>query len=338
MPRKKKIEVEENIETKVREEAEAKKESLKAKLLEKAKELEKKLEKEEKKKEIKIEKEHEKSEKKEADKDEKIEKIKELKEEIIEEKLAKKKREKRKLSESELKRVMTDTKETLVPLTDYIACSVHLGTKVITPDMRKYVYKRRADGLAVLNTNFIDDKLREAVSFLNSFDKEDVFIVCKREAGWPAVQKFSEVTGIRAFTKKYPAGIITNIQLENFFEVKGVLICDPWVDKNALNDAIKLNLPVIGICDTNNYTKGVSHIIPANNKSRKSVGIVLYVLAREYLKANGREAEAKKLDIEDFTGELEEPVAFEKKTDIYDAKEGKEGSVVSVGEEASEGV
>ena len=75
---------------------------------------------------------------------------------------------------------MTDTKETLVPLTDYIACSIHLGTKVITPDMRKYVYKRRADGLAVINTNLIDDKLRDASSFLNQFSPEDIFIVCKR--------------------------------------------------------------------------------------------------------------------------------------------------------------
>ena len=90
--------------------------------------------------------------------------------------MQKKRREKKKLSETELRRVMTDTKETLVPLTDYISCSVHLGTKVITPDMRKYVYKRRADGLAVLNTNLIDDKLREASKFLNQFAYQSIKI------------------------------------------------------------------------------------------------------------------------------------------------------------------
>ena len=140
-----------------------------------------------------------------------VETKEEVKEEVKEEK---KKREVKKLSEKELRRVMTDTKATIVPLTDYIACSVHLGTKVITPDMKKYVYKRRADGLAVINTNLIDDKLREASAFFNQFDAKDVFIVCKREAAWPAVEKFSKVTGIRSFMKKYPAGIITNLKLD----------------------------------------------------------------------------------------------------------------------------
>lgn len=237
----------------------------------------------------------------EAEKDEK-EKI----EEIKEEEKPKKKKEVKLLSEKELKRVMTDTKETLVPLTDYIRCSVHLGTKVITPEMRRFVYKRRADGLAVINTNLVDDKLREGVEFLKQFEAKDLFIACKREAGWPAVNKFSEVTGIRCFTKKYPAGIITNLRLDNFFEVKGAIICDPWVDKNALNDMLKLRLPVLGICDTNNYTKGIVHMVVGNNKSGKSVGLFLYILAREYLKSKGKESEAKKLKMEDFTGKLEE--------------------------------
>ena len=223
-----------------------------------------------------------------------------------EEKKPAKKKEVKMLSEKELKKAMTDTKETLVPLTDYIRCSVHLGTKVITPDMRKYVYKRRADGLAVINTNLIDDKIREAIEFMKDFEVGDMFIACKREAGWQAVEKFSEVLGIKAFTKKYPAGIITNLNLDDFFEAKLVLICDPWVDKNALNDSMKLGLPVIGICDTNNYTKGVTKKIVGNNKSAKSIGLILFILAREYLKAKGQDKEAKTLKMEDFTGKLEE--------------------------------
>ena len=244
-----------------------------------------------------------------------------------------KKKEKKRLSETELKRVMTDTKETLVPLTDYIACGVHLGTKVITPDMRKFVYKRRADGLAVLNTNLIDDKIREAVKFLVQFDAKDIFIAGKREASWPSVEKFSEVTGIRCFMKKYPAGIITNLRLETFFEPKLAVICDPWVDKNALNDANIVGIPVLGICDTNNYAKGMTHIMAGNNKSRKSVGLILFILAREYLKANGKDKEAKKLSMEDFTGKIEEmPNMSVAEGRAYDAKP------VDVGEKVAEGV
>jgi small subunit ribosomal protein S2 len=246
-----------------------------------------------------------------------VEAVETLKEEAVEEKKVeesldgeehKKKKEKRKLSENELKRVMTDTKETLVPLTDYIRCGVHLGTKVITPHMRKYVYKRRADGLAVMNTAIIDDKLREAAKFLSQFAPEDVFIACKREAGWKPTEKFSETTGIRAFTKKYPAGIITNLKLDTFFEARAIIVCDPWVDKNALQDGVRLKVPVMSICDTNNYTHGVSQIIASNNKSTKSIGLVLFILAREYLKLIGKSDEAKELKLEDFTGKLEEPM------------------------------
>lgn len=251
----------------------------------------------------------------------------------------KKKREKKKLSEVELKKVMTDTKETLVPLTDYIACSVHLGTKVITPDMKKFVYKRRADGLAVLNTNLVDDKIREAIKFLENFAPEEIFIACKREACWLAVEKFSEVTGIRAFTKKYPAGIITNIRLENFFEPRLAIICDPWVDKNALHDANLIQVPVLGICDTNNYAKGVTQVMAGNNKSRKSVGIILFILAREYLKSLGKDSEAKKLKMEEFTGKIETPeevaeAKAERRSRVYEAK--PENAEAEAG--ASEGV
>jgi len=224
----------------------------------------------------------------------------------VEEEIKVKSKDKKKLTETELKKVMTDTKETLVPLTDYIRCSVHLGTKVITPDMKKFVYKRRADGLAVMNTLLIDEKLREGIEFLNSFDAKDIFITCKREAAWPAVEKFAEMTGIRAFTKKYPAGIITNTQLDDFFEAKLVIVCDPWVDKNALNDAMKLKMEILGVADTNNYTKGITQKIIGNNKSGKSLGLILYVLTREYLKAKGQDKEAKALNLEDFTGKLED--------------------------------
>jgi ribosomal protein uS2 len=202
----------------------------------------------------------------------------------------------------EEKKNVDGKKETLIPLEDYIKCAVHLGTKVITPHMRKYVYKRRADGLAVINTAVIDDKLRESISFLINYKPEEIYLVCKREAGWPAAKKFQEITGIKAFTKKYPSGVTTNLKLENFFEAELTIICDPWIDKNALNDTFRLKKPVISLCDTNNFTNQVSKIIPCNNKAKKSIGCILYILAREYCKAKKIKFDAV---LTDFTGELE---------------------------------
>ena len=178
-----------------------------------------------------------------------------------------------------------EKKDTLVPMEDYLKASIHLGTRVITPNMRTYVYRRRADGLAVFNTALLDDKLREGAAYLAKFAPHEIMVVCKREAGWRAVSKFSEVTGIRAFTKKYPAGVLTNTNLENFMETNLVFICDPWLDKNALEDANRIGVPILSLCDTNNFIRGITQIIPGNNKSAKSIGMIFYLLTKLYVEA-----------------------------------------------------
>lgn len=183
-----------------------------------------------------------------------------------------------------------EKKETLVPIEDYLKSSIHLGTRVITPDMRPYVYRRRADGLAVFNTALLDDKIKEGAEYLSKFAPEEIILVCKREAGWKAVNKFAEVTGVRVFTKKYPAGILTNTNLSNFTEAELIFICDSWLDKNALQDANRIHIPVLSVCDTNNFTNGIAQIIPGNNKSAKSLGMIFYLLTKLYV-------ESRKLDV-----------------------------------------
>jgi len=212
----------------------------------------------------------------------------------------------KKINKKEIEKEAKDLKlkvqaETLIPLEDYIKCAVHLGTKVITPHMRKYVYKRRADGLAVINTVAIDEKLRKAIDLIIKYDPEQIYLVCKREAGWNAAKKFGEATKILTFTKKYPPGVTTNLELDDFFEKELTIICDPWIDKNALVDTARLKKPVLSLCDTNNFTTRISQLIPCNNKSTKSIGCILYILARGYNKV-------KKIPfdytLEDFTGPL----------------------------------
>lgn len=184
-----------------------------------------------------------------------------------------------------------EAKNTLAPIEDYLKSSIHLGTRAITPDMKPYVYKRRADSLAVFNTALLDEKIREGGDYLAQFAPEDVVVVCKREAGARAVELFSQTTGIKAFVKKYPAGILTNPNLDNFLETDLLLICDPWTDKSALADAKRIKIPVLAICDTNNYTISVDKVIPGNNKSAKSLGMIFYLLAKIYI-------EKRKLDLE----------------------------------------
>jgi len=256
----------------------------------------------------------------------------------------------------------------LTPIEDYIKTASYLGTKVITPSMRKYVYRRRLDGLAILNTLLVDKKLADAIDFVCQYKPEEWTLICKREAGWRAAKMFSELTGVRLFTKKYPAGVLTNTQLDNFIETDMVMICDPWLDKNALKDSKKVKVPVCGVCDTNNHTADIDVVIIANNKSNKSLGLVFWLLAREYMKVH--KIDKKLPTLEEFVGEelfLEEPrkkkklkekkekelksgeAAIEERmrqiaeaadSDVKEVKRGRnsEDDSVQVGEAAEEGV
>lgn len=194
------------------------------------------------------------------------------------------------------KKVKPEEEENLlIPIEDYLKSSIHLGTRVITPDMKKFVYKRRADGLAVFNTNLLDEKIQETADFISKYAPEDIIIVCKREAGWRPVRLFSNLTNIRSFTKQYPPGILTNPNLEEFMEAELVIICDPWIDKNALNDSKRVKIPVVSICDTNNYTQGITKVLPGNNKSAKSLGMILYLLAKLYTEKRKLKVELPKI-------------------------------------------
>lgn len=193
----------------------------------------------------------------------------------------------------------------LIPLEEYVKSGIYIGTKVVTPSMKPFVYRRRADGLAIFNTNTIDEKLKEGIEFLSKFKPEDIILVCKRESGWKAVKKFGELTGIRVFAKKYPAGILTNTDLPDFFENELTIITDVWLDKNALNDTLKVHKNVLMICDTNNFSKGADKVIIGNNKSSKSLGLIFYLLARGYMKAKKMDTTLIP-DLEWWTGELQE--------------------------------
>ena len=198
----------------------------------------------------------------------------------------------------------------LIPLSEYVKSGIYIGTRVVTPKMKAFIYRRRNDGLAIFNTDFIDEKLKEGVKFLSQFSPEDVILVCKRDTGWKAAEMFSKVTGIRIFTKKYPAGILTNSELPDFFENELTIITDSWLDKNALNDTLRANKKILMICDANNFPRGNEQIVVGNNKSPKSLGVIFYLLAKGYCKERGIDAGIP--DLEEWTGELEEEEKKEK--------------------------
>ena len=196
------------------------------------------------------------------------------------------------------KTTMTE-QQLLVPQDTYLKSGIHIGTKNKTGYMHKFIYKTRSDGLSVLNLQLIDARIGIAANFLSQYAPEDVLIVSRRENGWKSVRAFGRHTGCSIVAGRYPPGILTNPALEHYREAKVILVTDAWPDKNAINDAIAMGIPVIALCDTNNQANEIDLVVPCNNKGKKSLGVFFYILAREYRRL--RNMSEVKFELDEFT-------------------------------------
>ena len=176
----------------------------------------------------------------------------------------------------------------LAPEDMYLMSGVHIGTQQKNSDMLKYVYKVRSDGLYILNIRYTDLRIRIAARMIARYSPEDVVAVSARQYAEKPVKMFAEVTGVKAITGRFIPGTFTNPQLPTYMEPELVIISDPAIDRQALTEAVQINVPVIAFCDVNNSTRFVDLVIPANNKGRKSLAFIYYLLAREVLKVTGR--------------------------------------------------
>ena len=175
----------------------------------------------------------------------------------------------------------------LVPMDMYLQSGIHIGAKFKTKFMEEYIYKIRPDGLSVLNISKIDEKLRLAGQMLSKYEQDKVLAVCRRDNGHKAFKAFAKATGAKTIAGRYFPGTLTNPAYVNFYEPEIVLVSDPWLDRQVIKDAQQAGIPVIALCDTNNTTNNLDLVIPCNNKGNKSLSLIMFVLAREYLRNRG---------------------------------------------------
>ncbi|MBW3019792.1 30S ribosomal protein S2 [Candidatus Woesearchaeota archaeon] len=193
----------------------------------------------------------------------------------------------------------------LLPTDVYLKAGIHIGTKNKTKYMSRFIYKTRNDGLSVLNLQEIDTRIALVAKFLANYSPEEIIIVSRREGSFKALKKMKEILGVQTFIGRYPPGTFTNPQLDTFVEGKVILISDPKTDYSALNDSFKAGMVSIGLCDTNNETNSLDLVIPCNNKGKKSLGLMYYLLTREYMIARKLIKNEKEFGypIEDFVEE-----------------------------------
>jgi small subunit ribosomal protein S2 len=194
----------------------------------------------------------------------------------------------------------------LVPEDVYLTSGVHIGTQQKSADMRPFIYKVRIDGLYVLDIKKTDDRIRQAAKFLARFKPETILIVAARQYGQKPARMFAKAIGAHVLAGRFVPGTLTNPNLDEFLEPEAIVVTDPAADQQALREALNVNLPVVGLCDANNETRYVDLVIPTNNKGRRALATIYWLLAREVLKARGVLAadEAFTSTIDDYEASL----------------------------------
>ncbi|MDD1773919.1 MAG: 30S ribosomal protein S2 [Methanobacterium sp.] len=194
--------------------------------------------------------------------------------------------------------------ELLIPLDRYLAAGLHIGTQQKTKDMERYIYRVRADGLYVLDVRKTNDRIISAAKFLAKFDPDDILVVSTRQYGQAPVKRFGEISGAKTIPGRFIPGTLTNPAYNKFIEPKVLVVTDPRSDSQAIIEAKQMGLPVVALCDTENLLGNVDIVVPVNNKGRKAIALVYWLLARQMLREKGILKEDQDLDIEPTDFEL----------------------------------
>ena len=195
------------------------------------------------------------------------------------------------------------------------------GGKRLTKQMKRYVYKSCNDGVYLFDVTKIYEKIQVAARMIASIsDPESIVAVSGRLAGQRAVFKFGQYTKCQSVTGRWSPGMLTNQITKKFIEPKLLIVCDPRVDYNALLESSYVNIPVIALCNTDNNLNFVDCAIPCNNRSKRSLAMIWYLLTKAVLEIKGENKNGE------FTDAL--PGAFMyRDVDAEVKKEVEEGNV-----------
>ena len=189
-----------------------------------------------------------------------------------------------------------------------LATGIRVGTQVKTKFMKPFITKASPEGLYMLDLDITLEKIKTAAKFINRLGAENVIVCSGRQYAETPIEKFCESLGSKKLLNRFMPGTLTNPSLPYYIEQKLVLISDPQVDEQAIIEATNAGIPIIGIANTDNITSNLDVIIPANNRGRKALATVYWLLVRQVLIEKGelKEDEPMKEEIDDFETKITE--------------------------------
>ena len=191
------------------------------------------------------------------------------------------------MSESEENIETFSEEELLLPQDTLLSAGVHIGTRMRTKDMEQFIYRVRADGLFVLDVKKTDERIRVAAKFLARFEPSKIAAVAGRLYGQSPVAKFCEVIGATPIVGRFIPGMLSNPLHPDRLEPGVIILSDPKADVQAVKEAASIGVPVVALCSTDNDFSFVDLVIPTNNKGRRALAVIYWLLARQILRERG---------------------------------------------------
>ena len=179
---------------------------------------------------------------------------------------------------------------------------IRVGTQVKTKFMTAFITKASLEGLYMLDMEITQERIKTAAKFINRLGADNLIVCSGRQYAETPVEKFCEIHGSKKILGRFMPGTLTNPSLPYYIEPKLILISDPQVDGQAITEATNAGIPVIGIANTDNITSNIDVIIPANNRGRKALAAVYWLLMRQILIEKGElgEDDLTEYEIDDF--------------------------------------
>ncbi|MCL5788421.1 MAG: 30S ribosomal protein S2 [Candidatus Marsarchaeota archaeon] len=175
----------------------------------------------------------------------------------------------------------------LVPEEVYKTSNVNIGTNRKARLMSRFIQGTQSDGVYILDVKQLDERIKFASRFLSQFQPDKIVAVGLRRNAFAPVFKFSAHTKCVPLTGGFTAGTFTNPSLNVYSEPDAVLISDPLNETQPVLEAAEMGIPIVAVCDTDSPVEYIDYVIPANNRGRKSLAVIYWLLAREILKVRG---------------------------------------------------